>query len=278
MSAALGDSAPEGDGPSASLRALQMVELGILLDVQAVCAELGLRFFLAEGTLLGAIRHSGFIPWDDDVDLFMLRDDYDLFLHQAPRLLGDRYRLQHSSTVPNYWSPVMKVRLVDGQQRFQQASIAHLTRDNGPLLDIFPLDNVAHARGILLHLQSAYIRLLRGLLVQKLLTRPANSLLRRAMRVAARLLPGHLLHSQLDWAHTLQGPQRRPYLASLATYHPVARQVYSADAFAESVVATFEGHPFPIPGDYDQVLTTTYGEYRQLPPPEERNHQHEFTV
>ncbi len=277
MSAA-SDSAPDGDRPSASLRELQLVELGILLDVQTVCDQLGLRFFLGEGTLLGAVRHEGFIPWDDDVDLFMLRDDYQRFLHEAPRRLGDRYHVQHSSTVPNYWSPVIKVRLVAGQQRFRQTSIAHLTRDNGPLLDIFPLDYVARDRGLLIHLQSAYIRLLRGLLVQKLRTRPANSLLRRAMRLAATVAPASLLHSQLDWAHRFQGPQRRPYLASLATYHSVARQVYSASAFDESAPATFEGHTFPIPAGYDQVLTTTYGDYRQLPPPEQRRHQHEFTV
>lgn len=278
MSAVLDDSTPDGDEPSAPLRALQMVELGILLDVQAVCEELGVRFFLGEGTLLGAVRHEGFIPWDDDVDLFMPRSDYDRFLQQAPRLLGDRYRLQHSSTVPNYWSPVIKVRLVDGQQRFRQTSIAHLTHENGPLLDIFPLEYVAHDRGILLHLQSAYVRLLRGLLVQKRRTRPADSLLRRAMRLAATVVPGRLLHRQLDWAHTLQGPQRRPYLAALATYHPVARQVYAADAFAEAVPASFEGHTFPIPVDYHHVLTTTYGDYRQLPSPQDRNHRHEFTL
>ena len=278
MSAAPGDPAPGGAESGASLRALQLVELGILLDVQTVCDELGLRFFLAEGTLLGAVRHQGFIPWDDDIDLFMPRHDYERFLRQAPRLLGDRYRLQHSSTVPDYWSPVIKVRLVEGEQRFRQTSIAHLTRDNGPLLDIFPLDYVAHDHGILLRAQSAYIRLLRGLLVQKLRTRPADSLLRRAMRMAANVVPGSVLHGQLAWAHELQGSRPRPYLASLATYHPVARQVYPADAFAESARATFEGRTFPIPAGYDEILATTYGDYRRLPPPEQRNHRHEFTL
>ena len=100
----------------AALKELQRQELAILLDVQAACNELGIEFFLGEGTLLGAVRHQGFIPWDDDVDLLMKRSEYDRFLRLAPPLLAPKYKVQHSTTVANYWSPVMKVRLVEGDE------------------------------------------------------------------------------------------------------------------------------------------------------------------
>ena len=73
------------------LRRLQLVELDILRDIDKVCREHGIRYFLDSGTLLGAVRHGGFIPWDDDVDLGMPRHDYERFLEIAPRALGDAY-------------------------------------------------------------------------------------------------------------------------------------------------------------------------------------------
>ena len=262
----------------AALKELQRQELAILLDVQAACNELGIEFFLGEGTLLGAVRHQGFIPWDDDVDLLMKRSEYDRFLRLAPPLLAPMYQVQHSTTVANYWSPVMKVRLVEGDPLFRQQHIEHLSPDNGPLIDIFPIDYVPKPAGVGLRLQSTYIRLLRGLLVHKLRTKPATNLRRRLLRVAARGVSTRWLHRQLEWAHTVHNHHERPFLATLATYHPVARQVLPADAFADTVALVFEGHELPAPTGYDLVLTTTYGDYRTLPPENERGSSHDFVL
>ena len=78
------------------------LELGILLDVKRVCEALGIEFFLGEGTLLGAVRHQGFIPWDDDIDLLMRRSEYERFLRRAPPLLAPKYAVQHASTVKGW--------------------------------------------------------------------------------------------------------------------------------------------------------------------------------
>lgn len=215
---------PSADpGPTAEtsdLRDLQLVELGILLDVQQACEALGIEFFLGEGTLLGAVRHQGFIPWDDDIDLFMRRSEYERFLRLAPPLLAPKYTVQHATTVPDYWSPVIKVRLIEGEQRFRQAHIAHLTPDNGPLVDIFPLDYVPRPDGLALRLQSTYIRVLRGLLVHKLRIKPADNWQRRLMRAIGRLLPIALLHQQLRWAHTLYWQQGASLLGQSCDLSP----------------------------------------------------------
>lgn len=262
----------------AALRELQRQELLILLDVQAVCGELGIEFFLGEGTLLGAIRHQGFIPWDDDIDLLMRRSEYRRFLRLAPPLLAPKYTVQHASTVEDYWSPVLKVRLVEGDPIFRQEHIGHLTSDNGPLIDVFPIDYVPKPTGLGIWLQSTYIRLLRSLLVHKLRTKPANNLPRKLLRGAARGVSTRALHRQLEWAHTLHGARAHPYLATLATYHPVSRQVVPASAFAAQVPILFEGHELPAPAGHDLVLSTTYGDYRTLPPESERGSSHDFVI
>ena len=83
----------------AEIHQLQALELAILKDVAEVCKKHDIKFFLGEGTLLGAIRHKGFIPWDDDVDLIMERSEYERFLKVAQEELGEDYQVQHPTTV-----------------------------------------------------------------------------------------------------------------------------------------------------------------------------------
>ena len=86
---------------SQMLHHLQNVELSILLDFDSFCRENGLRYFLGEGTLLGAVRHHGFIPWDDVIDVLVPRKDYQRFLEMAPQGMRDRYQVQSSATMEN---------------------------------------------------------------------------------------------------------------------------------------------------------------------------------
>ncbi|MCW5953119.1 MAG: LicD family protein [Propionibacteriaceae bacterium] len=264
--------------PEAELRRLHQVLLGMLLDIARVCEELDTPFFLAEGTLIGAIRHHGFVPWDDDLDLYMLRSDYERFLRLAPERLGERYRVQHPTTVENYWSSFLKVRLVEGEQRFQQAHIAHLTEDNGPLIDVFPVEYVPRPKGTGISLQSAYLRFLRGCLVQKLDVEPAGRLLKRLLRAASHAMSLRFIHSQLDRVLRLRGDHPQPYVATLATFHPLRSQVFPAEVFERQEWVDFEGHRMPVPVGYHELLTTVYGDYRTPPPPAERGLRHQFVI
>ena len=108
-----------------SIRDLQLLELDILREVDALCRENGLTYYLGEGSMLGAIRHGGFIPWDDDLDILMPREDYETFLTLRDQLPGT-LTVQHHTTTHPYWSPTIKVRLKDNS-RFAQQHIARLT-------------------------------------------------------------------------------------------------------------------------------------------------------
>ena len=121
-----------GEEKDLDLREYQLVLLGILKDVAEVCRKHEIRFYLGEGSLLGAIRHDGFIPWDDDIDILMYRADYEKFLSLAPAALGDAYEVQAPGITKPFWHPYAQVRLItDDAMYFLVSNGIQEIRENG---------------------------------------------------------------------------------------------------------------------------------------------------
>ena len=123
------------------LERLHATELEILEAMAAVCKEEGLNWFLIGGSVLGAMRHQGFIPWDDDIDTGMLREDYDRFLEVAPKKLPPEFELVSPMTTPGY-AP-MFAKVVKKGTRFCAQEAVDAGLDLGIFVDIFPRDRVA---------------------------------------------------------------------------------------------------------------------------------------
>ena len=122
------------------LRRLQLVLLDMLKDIDSVCRENGIEYFLDAGTCLGAIRHDGFIPWDDDVDLGMRRADYERFLEIAPAALGEGYVVAHPKSdkrVAGMFAKVWRKGTVFSTRETVEAGLPQ-----GIFVDIFPYDGV----------------------------------------------------------------------------------------------------------------------------------------
>ena len=120
------------------LRKVQLVQLEIAKEVKRVCEENDIQYFLDSGTLLGAIRHKGFIPWDDDLDLGMVRAEYDKFLKIAPQKLSPKYKLitwEKEQEYPHQFCKIMKI----GTTYLEEAQKGNAT--SGIFVDIFPYDN-----------------------------------------------------------------------------------------------------------------------------------------
>ncbi len=257
---------------------LQQIVQGILLDVAQVCREEGLRFYMAEGSLIGAIRHHGFIPWDDDVDIAMPREDYEKFLQVAQARLGDRYKVQHSTTVENYWSPFIKVRLVTDDPKFRQMHIAHLTKDNGPVLDVFPLDNVPKLSSFGQKLNRKLIGIFRGMITRKLGCLPHNTLASAGVYYLSFLFSMKRLHRILHWLHTHYNSPDNGYIVNWASYYALEKETFPREAFGQPLFVPFEDYEMPVPSDYDTVLRTIYGDYMTPPPEDKRVIKHHFGV
>ena len=260
-----------------AIKELQQIELKILLDVDKVCRENNIQYFLGEGTLLGAIRHHGFIPWDDDVDLIMKRAEYERFLNIAPKALGNRYKVQHFTTVKNYWSPFIKIRLLDEASKFRQRHIEHLTTDNGPYVDIFPMEYVPRNKSFGQYLQSIQTQYLRSMLALKVGLHQPKSLKQRIIKGLSIFYKTETIHRKMDKAFKkYYHLGKTDYICTLASYHKVQCQTVLSSVYDETLHMEFEGEWLPVPAGYDLLLTTIYGDYMTPPPMEQRVIKHYF--
>ncbi|MBQ9195842.1 MAG: LicD family protein [Clostridia bacterium] len=123
-----------------TLAKLQKLELGILKEFDRICTQNGIEYFCAGGTAIGAMRHGGFIPWDDDIDVALLREDYERFLKCAREQLSDRYEILNTENDPAY--PLMTTRLVLKGTRFQEECFKDLSCDFGIFLDVYCFDYI----------------------------------------------------------------------------------------------------------------------------------------
>lgn len=120
------------------LEQLKSIELEMLKAFIKACDMLNVKYFLLGGTLLGAVRHKGFIPWDDDIDVGMLREDYEIFIAKGASYLPDNLFIQNVYSDENYTMCFSKIR--NNNTTFIESTVSHLKMNHGVFIDIFPLD------------------------------------------------------------------------------------------------------------------------------------------
>ena len=256
------------------LRTLQMTEKRVLDEIDRVCKENDIPYILAGGTALGAVRHKGFIPWDDDIDIAMLLPDYDRFLAIAPEKLSNEFFLDNSSTDPEYAHVFSKVRL-KGTKFVEQKGNPN-AKHNEIFVDVFPyfqaapdlktrrkLGKKALLRSHLLRIRSGY-RVWEGEgLKQRLKFLP--------LRILAAFTKKETLQKKMD-AYMRRYSERTGIICSnCGLRNGYLKNDWPQEIFDTTAEVEFEGKLYPIAGDYDTYLRISYGDrYMELPPAEQR--------
>lgn len=240
-----------------TLRDVQLSVLQILKDIDTHCKKYNLKYSLAFGTLLGAIRHNGFIPWDDDLDIYMPRDDYNRFLETWNY---SQYYLVNSKTNPKYTNTFTKVKRVK-----DEISTAPF------FVDIFPLEKFPKNRVIRSLLQFKAVNLI--LLSRRNVPLNTGTMLEKIVKFFLKMIPtcfATRFQSSLE-----QGISKYSELLDDFDYvccdvmHDMNRFIPQS-FFEHLALHQFEDSLFPIIEDYDWYLKKEYGDYMQLPPIEKR--------
>lgn len=254
------------------LRKLQLCELEILDEFVRICDMHGLKYFPMGGTLLGAVRHGGFIPWDDDIDVIMPRGDYDRFAELCRSELDSRYFYQSVDTDPHYFLTYAKLR--KNGTEFYEERFKNSLFHKGVFIDIFPLDDCP-APGLICHFLFNVLAVMnyRGEIDSGEVYKPYRELSGKLGYTVLRLFsPRGLVHLRRRLLRLSARLSTKRYLASYSGAYGYRREVFPAEWFKQSELQiVFEGKRIHEPTGAKCILEQLYGSsFMELPPPEER--------
>jgi len=251
---------------------LKSIQLELLKILIMICNQEGIRYFAIGGTALGAVRHKGFIPWDDDIDIGMPRKDYEKFISIAQEKLPSYLFLQSFKTEKAYLNGFSKIR--DSRTTFLETAAKELNINHGVYLDIFPLDG--HPKSIP---EKMYFYLKKKCYDARISLEYYDEnervSIKSNIKTALRLLypDCRKVIAKRDAMYKRFDFDKSEYVANFYGAWG-KKEVMPKLYFGEGTAVEFEGFEVVIPENYDQYLKNVYGDYMTLPPVEKRVSHH----
>lgn len=257
---------------TASREEHQKALLQLLKEFDRVCTAVGAEYQLFAGTLLGSVRHKGFIPWDDDLDILMLREDYDKFLREAEKYLDrDTFFLQKEFS--EHWPMFFSKLRLNGTACIEKYHPKDKLTHQGIYIDIFPCDDAKDsAVGKKIQFLASKVVIAKSLYKRGY---DAKSAKKKIFMAVCRLLPMKAF-LKIAKSGKKNGKDLHSFFAAARSY---SKNVYPRALLTDRAIGEFEGGSYPISADYDTLLKKLYGDYMVLPKEEERAvKQHAFFV
>lgn len=254
------------------MQKLKEIEIKMLDVFVDICEKLHLKYFLVDGTLLGAVRHKGFIPWDDDIDVGMLRSDYEIFVKKAPQYLSEDYFLQTFESDPEY--PYVYAKIRNCRTTFIETVLKDLHINHGVFIDIFPFDfypeNKVKIKKIELEKKIMDLKIESAYHYDKPLK---HSAIGRTLQII----------SKIKYKSVSTAVKKRDKLIQCVKSSSIVcnycgdweqKESVPTEWLSEFIQLEFEGKTYSAPKNYHEILTRVYGNYMELPPEEKRVPQH----
>lgn len=268
-----------------NLENIQKETVKILSYFDTFCRQHNLRYSLAYGTLLGAVRHQGYIPWDDDVDVYMPREDYEKFL-DLYSMEKQKYWLQTNTTDKNYYLSFAKLRNTNISLR--EVAFENIDVQEGPWIDIFPCDYIIEKS---VKDQYKQVRRYSDYIRKMIFVHPKDTdgfivqtIKRNIKKINDSLYQKNkLLRYFYDKREQSIVKYNNETFDSIVTfslvpnsYSEFVKTIMPKQIFDNLIEIEFEGKKYFAFKNYDQVLKQVYGNYMELPPLEQRVSNHDF--
>lgn len=262
-----------------TIQEIQAVSLEILKAVTDVCEELGLRYALIYGTLIGAVRHHGYIPWDDDVDIMMPRPDYDkllayLSVHKLPNLT-----LFNRQTCQDY--PYMISRVSDDRYILEMENEESVGM--GVFIDIYPYDGLGKTKEEAVRfglkgdrLSSLCYQATRKHFAIETTTSTFRKIVKYPVFLVSKLIGKNFFQKKLEKLAGVKDYEKSEYIGCIIWLSWGEKDIFPRKWFDETIMMPFDKYEFRVPKHYDEVLRHEYGDYMQLPPEKDRIGHHYF--
>ena len=260
-----------------TLQELKEIELDILKVFDAFCKENDIKYYLSHGTLLGAIRYKKFIPWDDDIDLLIPRDDYNRMLNLFKDT--DKYHLFAFEKDQNYLYPIAKLcDMTTRKDEFGYNNGVELGVD----IDLFPLDawddDLNKAKQEVKYIKKNMFRLGLSKLKKPDSIHPIKRFVKGIIMIIFKMRGSKRYIKNILKASYRTEQEGKNYLGCKAWCVYGEKGIIPADVFADTVDIEFEGEKFPAPIGWDKYLTCLYGDYLPEPPKEKQKTHHNFVA
>ncbi len=255
---------------SEELREMQLIQLDMLEEVKRICEKNNIKYCIIAGTLLGAVRHKGYIPWDDDADIAMLRDEYDKFCKVCELEINrEKFYFQNHNNTEDYRWGYGKVRRVGTE--FVRKGQEHMKFPTGVFIDIFPIDNVPdnlNSRRI----HNMICTIVRKFLWSKVGAKSEKIIIMRYIYKLMAIIPRNIIFKFYDiLVHNSNKKDTK--MGRILTFPTPnnGQYGYYKKWYTDLHNIEFEGKQFLAPKDYDEYLSFKFGDYKVYPPEAERN-------
>lgn len=251
-----------------TLRRLQMTELELLEEVDRICKKCDIHYNIIAGTLLGAVRHGGFIPWDDDADVALLRPEYEKFCKACETELDtDRFYFQDHRNTPGYRWGYGKLRRKE--TLFLREHQEHMPYEQGVFIDVFPLDYVpdSHVMRSICNFKCFLYRKFFWSEVGRIADK--NTFKKKLYGIMSRV-PELSLKKSFNRYIEKRNKKKTDWVRILTFPTPNKEYGYRTRWYEESADIDFEGVTFQGIKDYDGYLSFKFGDYMELPPEDKR--------
>lgn len=244
---------------------LHELELDMLTEVRRVCELNNIKYFIIGGTMLGAVRHKGFIPWDDDADVGMLREDYEKFRKVCETDLNhEKYYFQDDRNTKGYRWGYGKIRRKN--TLFLRENQRHLDFGQEVFIDIFPLDNVPNGKiAQLIHFQHCFI--IRKMLWSVVGVKVEKNIIKKGIYWLFTKIPKERIYEHY---YKYIGSVKESNFVKINLFQLKETPPFRRCLFMETDQYEFEGELFSGVKDYDEYLTWKFHDYMTLPPVEKR--------